>query len=269
MEVLNKDIEKISIINQFMKELLSDESLISKREIYDKYKDDNTILPKSYPKIPDKTNLLNFEKDVKCEDLCDIGFQGDKNGSWLCRTSRPLSDFRCCKVDEGQWCPSANSIINSDIGTITLEPSGSGRCCCGEVLVEEDIIRSSTSKEERISSLDSEFLSMFEEDKIYSKTKSTEIVYLDKDGNPIANKNPSTNLKDNNNELQPIKEQPNKDLPNKDLPNKDLPNKEQSNEVSKANVPTSDEIVITPKKIKPSLHQFQLLKNQVVDLVLY
>jgi len=39
MEVLNKDIEKISIINQFMKELLSDESLISKREIYDKYKE--------------------------------------------------------------------------------------------------------------------------------------------------------------------------------------------------------------------------------------
>ena len=156
-------------------------------KIYDQYYSKEE--QKNYthiPKEPDNTNMLNFEKDVKCEDLCDLGIQGNKDDSWLCRTSKPLSDLRCCKVDEGQWCPSANSIVNSDVGTITLEASGSGRCCCGEVLVEEDIVETGSTKEERIQSLDSVFQSMFKEDQILNKKKSKEVVYLDAYGNPIS-----------------------------------------------------------------------------------
>ena len=39
MEFLHKNSEKISKISEFMKELLDDKSLLSKREIYDKYEE--------------------------------------------------------------------------------------------------------------------------------------------------------------------------------------------------------------------------------------
>lgn len=157
--------------------------------IYDKFYDKNKTQEQipTMPPEPDDTNMQNFLKDVKCEDLCDIGIQGNKENSWLCRTSRPLSDMRCCKVNEGQWCPNTSSLANPEVGTIAMESSGSNRCCCGEVSVEEDIVQTGSSKEDRIMSMDTEFKSLHKENRSYSKVSSKEVTYYDTDGNPIDN----------------------------------------------------------------------------------
>ncbi len=158
---------------------------IIEMEVYNRYFSDFVpqIIEQS---TSDDTNLQNFEKDVMCEDLCDLGIQGNKDDSWLCKTSKPLSDLRCCKVNDGQWCPSATSIVNSEYGMVTLESSGSNRCCCGEVLVEEDIIDTSVRKEDRTFSTDSTFQAMKHSESIYKETVSKNVIYLDANNEPIT-----------------------------------------------------------------------------------
>ena len=154
-------------------------------EIYNRYFSnfESQVIEQS---TPDDTNLLNFEKDIMCEDLCDLGIQGNKEDSWLCKTSRPLSDLRCCKVNNGQWCPSATSVVNSEYGMVTLESSGSNRCCCGQVLVEEDIIDTSVRKEDRVFSTDSTFEAMKHSESMYKETSSKNVIYLDANNEPTT-----------------------------------------------------------------------------------
>lgn len=140
--------------------------------------------PENEISFPSDINMTNFENDVKCEDICDLGITGNKEDSWLCKTSRPLSDLRCCKVEEGQWCPSAKSIVNSEYGIVTLESSGSNRCCCGQVLIEEDEVSKSAKKEDRIFSTDASFESMKLSESIYKETSNKEVIYLDGDNEP-------------------------------------------------------------------------------------
>ena len=158
--------------------------IIFEIEIFNRYFS-SYVPPEIQESTPDSTNLFNFEKDVKCEDICDLGIQGNKNDSWLCKTSRPLSDLRCCKVDEGQWCPSAVSTVNSEYGMVTLESSGSNRCCCGEVTIEEDVIDTSVRKEDRLFSTDSTFQSIKNSESILQENSSREVIYLDGNNEPI------------------------------------------------------------------------------------
>ena len=178
--------------------------LINEIEIYNKYFSEfDPPVPES--STPEDTNLQNFEKDVKCEDLCDLGIQGNKEDSWLCKTSRPLSDLRCCKVNDGQWCPKASSIVNSEYGIVTLESSGSNRCCCGKVLVEEDIVDTSVRKEDREYSTDSTFESMKHTESIYKETSSKNVIYLDGNNEPTSTVT-SIKVKPTNNKIIPNEE---------------------------------------------------------------
>lgn len=157
-----------------------EDGYIASFEIYDKFFDENgdTQSPNEVIQMKPDNAKSNFENDVKCEDLCDLGIKGNKDDSWLCSSSKPLSDFRCCKVEDDQWCPTAFSSVNSDIGNITLKPSGSNRCCCGTVLVDEDIESNEATREERILSTDASYNLIREEEDIYRKTVSKNEVVI-------------------------------------------------------------------------------------------
>lgn len=191
--------------------------------IYDRYVDDlDNFVGEDLDTTDiglDNENLQNFEKDVKCEDLCDLGIKGDKDSSWLCQTSRPLSDMRCCRVEEGQWCPITNSTQNLDVGNITMEPSGSNRCCCGDVLIDEDIDTMEATKEERTLSTESAFESLKTTELIYSEKSSQKVIYLDGDGKPVTTTIvvKTSPIEDNgsivNNKIVPIIQEEEKQLP--------------------------------------------------------
>ena len=176
-----------------------EDGYITSFEIYDKFFDENSDIqsPNEVIQMELDNAKSNFENDVKCEDLCDLGIKGNKDDSWLCSSSKPLSDFRCCKVEDDQWCPTAFSSVNSDIGNITLKPSGSNRCCCGTVLVDEDIESNEATREERILSTDASYNLIREEEDIYRITVSKNEIVLGGDPDKFITTTTTKSIKRN------------------------------------------------------------------------